>query len=129
MIGRREPCPPQSLKENQIVRSVFNTYTKQLPRFGDSPVIVEVEIHVQGISSLNEIRSDFEIDILFSQLWYDPGLSFANYSSCKKNITMESKYIDKIWTPNTCIINSKQSMIHKSPTENIMFILYEVAVI
>ena len=82
---------------------------------------------MQTISSLNELTSDFEIDILFSQLWYDPGLSFANYSSCKKNITMEPKYIDKIWTPNTCIINSKKSLIHNSPTDNIMFILYEVS--
>ncbi|VDK64159.1 unnamed protein product [Anisakis simplex] len=74
---------------------------------------------------MNEITSDFEIDILFSQLWHDTALSFANYTSCKHNITMESRYINSIWTPNTCLINSKRTVIHSSPTANIMFILYE----
>ncbi|GMT09980.1 hypothetical protein PFISCL1PPCAC_1277, partial [Pristionchus fissidentatus] len=46
-------------------------------------------------------------------------------AACKKNITMESRYLGQIWTPNTCLINSKKTMIHASPTDNIMFILYE----
>jgi len=144
--AKREVCPVNAMKEGQIVREILANYTKQLPE-GEDAVSVEVEMHVQvnvylcnfmqtsfansittlqDISSLNELTSDFEIDILFSQLWHDPGLSFLNYPACKRNITMESKYLEKIWTPNTCIINSKQSMIHKSPTDNIMFILYEV---
>src|SRR5262249_61961810 len=92
----------------------------------DDAVVVRIEIHVQDVSSLNEITSDFEIDILFSQLWHDPALSFENLTTCKSNITMEAKHLKQIWTPNTCLINSKDSGIHASPTENIMFILYQV---
>ncbi|VDN54695.1 unnamed protein product [Dracunculus medinensis] len=95
-----------------------------LPDIEDA-VQVSIEMHVQDISSLNEITSDFEIDILFTQLWHDSALSFSNYNACKRNITMESKFIDLIWTPNTCLINSKNTMIHSSPTDNVMFILYE----
>lgn len=34
-------------------------------------------------------------------------------------------FLDKIWTPDTCIINSKDSSIHSSPSENTFVILYE----
>lgn len=54
------------------------------------------------MGSLNEITADFEIDVLFTQLWHDPNLSFRNLSSqCVRNITMESRYLKDIWTPNT----------------------------
>lgn len=36
------------------------------------------------MDSINEISSDFNVDILFSQLWHDPSLSFAHLPSCKK---------------------------------------------
>lgn len=52
------------------------------------------------MGSLNEITSDFEIDILFTQIWHDQSLSFSNNSQCIRNITMESKYLHNIWTPN-----------------------------
>uniref|UniRef100_A0A1I7X8L5 Neur_chan_LBD domain-containing protein n=1 Tax=Heterorhabditis bacteriophora TaxID=37862 RepID=A0A1I7X8L5_HETBA len=125
------------------------------------------------MSSLNEITSDFEIDILFTQLWHDGALSFAHLPACKRffnmfllllllfffflnievfhnsllkilqkkipaifhstyiftnfsrNITMEPRLLPKIWSPNTCLINSKRTMIHASPSENVMVILYE----
>lgn len=46
------------------------------------------------MGSLNEISADFEIDVLFTQIWHDPALSFVNLSSeCVRNITMESRYL------------------------------------
>lgn len=36
------------------------------------------------MSSLNEITSDFEIDILFTQLWHDKALSFTHLPACKR---------------------------------------------
>lgn len=134
--------------DREIVDEIFSTYKKMLPstllteRYHEhhddeaidtepeeeeDAVLVRVEIHVQDVSSLNEITSDFEIDILFSQLWLDPALSFNG--ACKKNITMDPHRISDIWTPNTCIFNSKKSTVHTSPTDNILFILYEVNVI
>jgi hypothetical protein len=116
-----------------------------LPNAEDA-VMVHVEMHVQDITNLNEISSDFDIgmrhrvydlgrpefmcrpfaDVLFTQLWHDSSLNFFNYTACKRNITMEPKTLHQIWLPNICIINSKSTVIHASPTENIMFILYEV---
>ncbi|KAL3077351.1 hypothetical protein niasHS_013340 [Heterodera schachtii] len=126
-IARRRKCPG-TLSEDKIVREMFRNYTKKLPdsEHKDESVHVEIEMHVQDMGSLNEISADFEIDILFTQLWHDPSLSFVNLSSeCVRNITMESRFLKDIWTPNTCIINAKRTSVHASPADNIMFILYE----
>ncbi|KAL7076139.1 hypothetical protein ACQ4LE_004838 [Meloidogyne hapla] len=126
-FAKRRKCPG-SLSEDKIIAELFRNYTKKLPESDehDESVHVQIEMHVQDMGSLNEITADFEIDILFTQLWHDPSLSFLNLSSqCVRNITMESRYLKDIWTPNTCIINAKKTSVHASPTDNIMFILYE----
>ncbi|VDM97355.1 unnamed protein product, partial [Thelazia callipaeda] len=120
----RRKCPEGFWKEGAITQALMKNYTKMLPEIEDA-VQVDIEIHVQDVSALNEITADFDVDILYTQLWTDKALSFINYNACKRNITMESRYISQIWTPNTCIINSKRTIIHSSPTDNIMFILYE----
>uniref|UniRef100_A0A1I8ELA4 Uncharacterized protein n=1 Tax=Wuchereria bancrofti TaxID=6293 RepID=A0A1I8ELA4_WUCBA len=122
--ARRRKCPDGFWKEDAIIQALMENYTKILPEIEDA-VQVDVEIHVQDVSALNEITADFNVDILYTQLWNDQSLSFANYNACKRNITMESKFITHIWTPNTCIINAKRTIIHASPTDNIMVILYE----
>ncbi|MCP9256894.1 Serotonin-gated chloride channel [Dirofilaria immitis] len=122
--ARWRKCPKGFWKEDAIVQALMENYTKILPEI-ENAVQVDVEIHVQDVSTLNEITADFDIDILFTQLWNDRSLSFANYTACRRNITMESKFITRIWTPNTCIINAKRTTIHASPTDNIMVILYE----
>jgi hypothetical protein len=66
----------------------------------EGSVHVNVELHVQDMGSLNEISSDFQIDILFTQYWHDPSLSFMNHSQCIRNITMEPKVLQRIWNPN-----------------------------
>lgn len=67
-----------TLNEGETVAALMKNYTKMLPTtlapddvdtMEDDAVVVHIEIHVQDVSSLNEITSDFEIDILFSQLW------------------------------------------------------------
>lgn len=56
---------------------------------------------------------------------YEPRLSFRNLSICATNITLKSQFRDRLWNPDTCIINSKSAEIHKSPSENMFVIVYE----
>ncbi|CAI4229778.1 unnamed protein product [Auanema sp. JU1783] len=121
---KRRKCPPEAWAEGKIVNTIISNYTKTLPDAEDS-VVVNVEIHVQDMGSLNEITSDFEIDILFTQLWHDGALSFTHLPACKRNITVEARVLPKIWSPNTCLVNSKRTMTHASPGENVMIILYD----
>jgi hypothetical protein len=47
-----------------------------------------------------------------------------NTSKCIRNVTMDLDYLTKIWTPNTCVVNSKTATIHHSPSPNVFLILY-----
>lgn len=44
-------------------------------------VEVDLELLIQMISEINEIKSSFKMDIMLSQIWHDPGLDFqvSNY--------------------------------------------------
>ncbi len=56
---------------------------------------VFVEIHIQDIPSISELRSDFELDILFSSQWDDPGLNYLSQHSCLTNVTLNLSYLKK----------------------------------
>lgn len=36
-----------------------------------------------------------------------------------QNLTLSHRMVEKLWLPNVCIINSKGSLIHHSPTPNV----------
>jgi hypothetical protein len=67
----------------------------------------------QGVSGISEITGDFELDIMYSEIWLDPRLSFKHLNVCTTNITLKSDFREKMWTPTICIINSKDAAIHK----------------
>lgn len=76
---------------------------------------VEVEVWVQEITTISDITSDFQLDIYISELWLDPELRYDHMEPCKHNLSLTYKSLDKIWTPNSCFINSKEADIHESP--------------
>lgn len=111
--------------EHAVIKRMMENYNKDmLPvRTG---VTVHVELHIQDIPSISELDSDFELDMLFSSIWTDPGLNYEQFDSCFGNITLDVRYLKRIWRPNTCIVNSKSAIIHESPSENAMLIVYKV---
>uniref|UniRef100_A0A914RBB5 Neurotransmitter-gated ion-channel ligand-binding domain-containing protein n=1 Tax=Parascaris equorum TaxID=6256 RepID=A0A914RBB5_PAREQ len=56
-----------------------------------------LKVWVQEVNSVNEITSDFDMDIYIMM---------------------------HIWKPNTVFINSKSAHIHKSPFANIFLMIY-----
>jgi hypothetical protein len=42
-------------------------------------VDVDIELLIQKVSEISEIASSSKMDILFSQIWHDPGLDFRVY--------------------------------------------------
>lgn len=68
-------------------------------------VDVEVDVIIQAISSVSEISASFTTDLLFSQIWTDPGLRYDHITGCLENITLSHRMIDKIWVPNVCFVN------------------------
>lgn len=97
-------------------------------------VDVDVELLIQKISEINEIQSSSKMDILFSQIWHDPGLKFQvtlihmftdesvqdeEGAQCLTNLSLSHRMVESIWIPNVCLVNSKASSIHSSPTPNV----------
>ncbi|KIH46428.1 Neurotransmitter-gated ion-channel ligand binding domain protein [Ancylostoma duodenale] len=89
-------------------------------------VDVDVELLIQRVSEISEIQSASTMHILFSQIWHDPGLSFEHEEGahCLTNLSLSHRMVDNIWLPNVCIVNSKGSVIHKSPTPNIFLAIF-----
>lgn len=40
-------------------------------------------------------------------------------ADCVQNLTLSYRMVEKLWLPNVCIVNSKGSLIHQSPTPNV----------
>ncbi|CAJ0599297.1 unnamed protein product [Cylicocyclus nassatus] len=87
-------------------------------------VQVQVEVWVQEITTISDITSDFQLDIYISEMWSDPALDYSALNPCKYNLSLNSVLLEKLWTPNSCFINSKTADIHKSPFPNIFLMIY-----
>uniref|UniRef100_A0A183CB37 Neur_chan_LBD domain-containing protein n=1 Tax=Globodera pallida TaxID=36090 RepID=A0A183CB37_GLOPA len=89
-------------------------------------VDVEVELLIQKVSELNELLSSSKMDIMLSQIWHDPGLNFEQEegAQCLTNLSLSYRMVDNIWIPNVCLVNSKSSFIHSSPTPNIFLAIF-----
>jgi hypothetical protein len=91
---------------------------------GGSGVQVNVEFWVQEITSISEITNDFEMDIYINEIWLDPSLNFETFNPCKQNLSLNYQVLDRLWTPNSCFVNSKIAEIHDSPFRNVFLMLY-----
>uniref|UniRef100_A0AC34QFQ9 Uncharacterized protein n=1 Tax=Panagrolaimus sp. JU765 TaxID=591449 RepID=A0AC34QFQ9_9BILA len=89
-------------------------------------VDVDIELLIQKVSEIDELHSSSKMDILFSQIWHDPGLNFENDDGalCLMNLSLSYKMVDTLWLPNVCLVNSKASSIHSSPTPNIFLAIF-----
>lgn len=86
--------------------------------------VLKVDLIIQAISSISENSASFTADVLFSQIWQDPGMRFDHMTDCLENLTLSHRMIDFIWLPNVCFQNSKSTFIHASPTANIFLLIY-----
>lgn len=112
--------------ELQILDRLMLSYNKQmLP--GQKRVQAFIEITVNDITRVSELDSFFELDMFYSELWFDSRLSYQNWPEgrCVQNITLDLDYLGRLWTPNICIVNSKSAVIHSSPSENVFLIVYQ----
>ncbi|PAV65668.1 hypothetical protein WR25_12756 [Diploscapter pachys] len=81
----------------------------------DDGMQVTVEIWIQAITSIDELTNDFEMDIYITENWLDPALDFSHMNPCKGNLSLNHQVFNKLWTPNSCFVNSKVAVIHDSP--------------
>ena len=121
-------CTRNSINLGKLIDTLLGDYDTHLLPEAEG-VNVTIELHVQGVSGISELTADFELDVMYSEIWHDTRLGFKHLNVCATNITLKSDFRDKIWTPDTCIINSKDSSIHSSPSENTFVLLYENGIV
>lgn len=70
-------------------------------------VDVDVELLIQKVTEINEIQSSSKMDILFTQIWNDPNLSFEQEegAQCLANLSLSYRMVDHIWIPNVCLVS------------------------
>ncbi|KJH44146.1 Neurotransmitter-gated ion-channel ligand binding domain protein [Dictyocaulus viviparus] len=109
--------------DKSIIERLISNY-KSFKTPSETGVIVWIEVWVQEVNSVNEITSDFDMDIYVTELWMDHALRYDHMNPCKYNLSLNSEILDHIWKPNTVFINSKAAHIHKSPFKNVFLMLY-----
>ncbi|EJD75327.1 gamma-aminobutyric acid receptor subunit beta [Loa loa] len=107
-----------------VINALLSDYDNHLLPSNEG-VNVTIEMHVQGVTTVSELTGDFELDFMYSEIWEDPRLNFKQLNVCTTNITLKGEFRKRIWTPETCIINSRHSSIHSSPAENTFILIYE----
>uniref|UniRef100_A0A915JEA8 Neurotransmitter-gated ion-channel ligand-binding domain-containing protein n=1 Tax=Romanomermis culicivorax TaxID=13658 RepID=A0A915JEA8_ROMCU len=90
--------------EKYVLDEIMKNYD---PKVVPSPkgVDVEVDVIIQAITGVSEMTASFTTDLLFSQIWSDPGLKYGHITDCIENITLGHRMIDRIWVPNVCFVN------------------------
>lgn len=111
------------LLSKTVLEKILKNYDKDLVPMSNG-VDVETELVVQDIYDVSEITASFTADLLFGQIWHDPGLRFDNLTPCLHNLTLGFGVLEKIWVPNVCFVNSKQTDIYKSPSPNVFLLIF-----
>uniref|UniRef100_A0A0N4ZBZ9 Neur_chan_LBD domain-containing protein n=1 Tax=Parastrongyloides trichosuri TaxID=131310 RepID=A0A0N4ZBZ9_PARTI len=84
--------------------------------FPDIPVYVMVSLDIIDISSFNMQSMDYVVDILLNMRWYDMRLIHKKNKPISIN---EQRIIERIWRPDTYVVNAKRSYLHKITFQNI----------
>ncbi|MFH4974217.1 hypothetical protein AB6A40_000926 [Gnathostoma spinigerum] len=114
--------PNYGNQRKSIMKTLLKGYDKATFPLSD-PIDVEAEVTIQDIGSLSAKTATFVVDLWYSQIWTDPRLVYSHLSP-QKNLSLDGAVAQKLWTPNVCFVNSRETYIHMSPESNILLIIY-----
>jgi gamma-aminobutyric acid receptor subunit alpha len=98
---------------------LFNSgYDRQIRPLISGPALeVEVNVAVRSIGPVDETSQTFVMDCYFRQFWTDPRLQYNSTTSLDE-LAMNWAFLNKIWRPDTFIVNGKDSYLHKMTVPN-----------
>ncbi|XP_061113603.1 gamma-aminobutyric acid receptor subunit delta [Conger conger] len=85
------------------------------PGIGGPPVNVAMAIEVASIDHISEANMDYTMTVFLRQSWRDDRLS---YNHTNKTLGLDSRFVDKLWLPDTFIVNAKSAWFHDVTVEN-----------
>ncbi|XP_068708405.1 gamma-aminobutyric acid receptor subunit beta-like [Montipora foliosa] len=95
---------------SRLLDEVFKNYDKRIrPFYEVQSLKVEMDLLILSFGELSETHMEFSIDLYMGQFWQDPRLGFG----VNQTIILSGDATDKLWVPDTFIINSIDTKIHK----------------
>ncbi|KAM8927646.1 gamma-aminobutyric acid receptor subunit delta [Pelodytes ibericus] len=85
------------------------------PGIGGPPISVAVDIEVTSIDHISEVNMDYTMTVFLRQSWRDERLS---YNHTTKTLGFDSRFVEKLWIPDTFIVNAKSAWFHDVTVEN-----------
>ncbi|XP_075460956.1 gamma-aminobutyric acid receptor subunit delta isoform X1 [Ascaphus truei] len=85
------------------------------PEIGGPPVNVSVDIEVTSIDHISEVNMEYTMTVFLRQSWRDERLS---YNHTDKTLGLDSRFVEKLWLPDTFIVNAKSAWFHDVTVEN-----------
>ncbi|KAM9299044.1 gamma-aminobutyric acid receptor subunit delta [Gastrophryne carolinensis] len=85
------------------------------PGIGGSPVVVAVDLEVTSIDHVSEVNMEYTMTVFLRQSWRDERLS---YNHTNKTLGFDSRFVEKLWLPDTFIVNAKSAWFHDVTVEN-----------
>ncbi|KAF6108853.1 gamma-aminobutyric acid type A receptor subunit delta [Phyllostomus discolor] len=85
------------------------------PGIGGPPVNVALAIEVASIDHISEVNMEYTMTVFLHQSWRDGRLS---YNHTNETLGLDSRFVDKLWLPDTFIVNAKSAWFHDVTVEN-----------
>ncbi|XP_054706005.1 gamma-aminobutyric acid receptor subunit delta isoform X3 [Grus americana] len=85
------------------------------PGIGGPPVNVALAIEVASIDHISEVNMEYTMTVFLHQSWRDDRLS---YNHTNETLGLDSRFVDKLWLPDTFIVNAKSAWFHDVTVEN-----------
>ncbi|XP_032350649.1 gamma-aminobutyric acid receptor subunit delta isoform X2 [Camelus ferus] len=82
------------------------------PGIGGPPVNVALALEV---ASIDHISEEYTMTVFLHQSWRDSRLS---YNHTNETLGLDSRFVDKLWLPDTFIVNAKSAWFHDVTVEN-----------
>ncbi|XP_074612126.1 gamma-aminobutyric acid receptor subunit beta-2-like [Acropora palmata] len=95
---------------SRLLDAVFKNYDKRIrPFYEVKSLKVDMDLLILSFGELSETQMEFSVDLYMAQFWQDPRLGF----DINQTIILSGDATDKLWVPDTFIINSIDTKIHK----------------
>ncbi|XP_034527921.1 gamma-aminobutyric acid receptor subunit delta [Ailuropoda melanoleuca] len=79
------------------------------------PVNVALAIEVASIDHISEVNMEYTMTVFLHQSWRDSRLA---YNHTNETLGLDSRFVDKLWLPDTFIVNAKSAWFHDVTVEN-----------
>ncbi|KAL0105953.1 hypothetical protein PUN28_015990 [Cardiocondyla obscurior] len=87
-------------------------YVKEIRPLSDAPVVVNFNILVFDINSINVEDMDFRVDMFVSQSWIESRLNMPEdiFEEGDDYVILPQEFFDNLWQPDPYFLNSKVSV-------------------